>query len=273
MIAKIRSAWPKTQIVLRGDADFGRDPIMSFCEENGIDFVFGLSRNPRLQKRIVRFLERSRRRCLVSGKPSRRFVGFTHQTLKGTWTRPRRVVGKAEYLPGHSGRDGAPRPPRPNARFVVTSLPTARVSGRDLYELEYVKRGDCENRIYEQLQLHADRASASRFMANQLRLYFSGLAYVLCAALRRLGIDDPEAAAGDGAATDRDRGPARATAPPRPLAGTIRERYLKVAVRVRQSTRRVLMEFSSAYPYQEEFAQLLDRLMRQAPVRARAPGI
>ena len=126
-------------------------------------------------------------------------------------------------------------------------------------------RGDCENRIYEQLQLHADRASASRFMANQIRLYFSGLAYVLCSALRRLGIDDP-------AAAGQDREPDRPTPSPRPLAGTIRRRYLKVAVRVRQSTRRILLEFSSAYPYQDEFAQILARLMRRTPIKARAPG-
>ena len=98
LLERIRAAWPGTRILLRGDADFGRDPIMSFCEESGVDFVFGLARNPRLQRRIARPLERSRRRCLGSGKPSRRFVGFGHQTLGGTWTTPRRVVGKAEYL-------------------------------------------------------------------------------------------------------------------------------------------------------------------------------
>ncbi len=140
LVEKIRSAWPETQIVLRGDSGFGRDPIMTWCEREGIDYLFGLARNPRLEKKIARPLERSRRRCLASGEPSRRFRGFTHQTLAGTWSRTRRVVGKAEYLPGHTGRDGAPRPPRPNARFVVTSLPTEQVAGRDLYELEYCPR-------------------------------------------------------------------------------------------------------------------------------------
>ena len=257
VVERIRRAWPDTRIVLRGDADFGRDQLMAYCEDaDGVDFLFGLARNPRLRRRIGSLLERSRQRCLVSGKPSRRYRSFRHETLKGTWSRPRRVVGKAEYLPSNQ----AGRGPRSNARFVVTSLDRRRVSARQLYELEYCPRGDAENRIFEQLQMLADRTSSRALAANQLRLYFAGFAYVLMAAIRRLGLDRPADA------------PAQDPTEPRPQCRTIRRRYLKAAVRVRQSTRRVLLEFSSSYPHREELAALIARLAR-TPAWERAPGV
>ena len=273
-LEKIRAAWPDTRIVLRADADYARDDLMDWCEHKGIFYVIGAAQNPYLRSKIADLSERSLRRCLATGKPSRRFRSFAHETKTGTWTRPRRVVGKAEYLP--SNQEG--RGPRRNSRFVVTNLGPELINARDLYELEYCPRGNCEQRIFEQLQLFADRASSHYFQANQLRLYFSGFAYTLLSGLRRLGIDEadapePEAIGAVPARRRREKAAepvASESLAPRPLCGTIRERYLKVAVRIRRTTRRIYLEFASAYPYREEFGAILQRLV-QAPVLARAP--
>ena len=274
-LEKIRSAWPDTRIVVRGDADFARDQLMDWCEHKGIGYVIGVARNPYLISRIADLSARSLRRCLRTGQPSRRFRSFVHETKSGSWARPRRVVGKAEYLP--SNQEG--RGPRRNSRFVVTNLGPEQVNARDLYELEYCPRGDAENRIYEQLLLFADRASSHYFAANRLRLCFSGFAYALLSGMRRLGVDaddapEPEAVRKSPQRRYRDAAgePARPKKEvPRPLCDTIRERYLKVAVRIRRTTRRIYLDFPSAYPHQEEFRAILGHLAR-ASAPARAPA-
>ena len=113
----------------------------------------------------------------ATGEPARRFKDFTYQTQK-SWSRERRVVGKAEHIAKGS-----------NPRFVVTSLSQDEYDGRKLYEDLYCARGDMENRIKEQqLMLFADRTSAEDMRANQIRLYFSSIAYVLLSAMRRIGL-------------------------------------------------------------------------------------
>ena len=179
IVPQIRAAWPRTRILLRGDSDFCRDEIMAWCEKEGIDYVFGLPRNSRLCRRIAKAMHKSRRRCAATKKPSRRFRQFRYQTRK-SWSRKRRVVAKAEWLPGQRGD---------NPRFVVTGLPKNRVDARDLYENLYCARGDMENRIKEQqLWLFADRTSSATMRANQLRLYFSTFAGILMTILRRVGL-------------------------------------------------------------------------------------
>ena len=229
LIDRIRSAWPDTQIVLRADSGFARDKTMSWCEEEGIYYVFGLARNTRLQQLLGRAMAKSRRRHIATGKPARRFRQFRYRTLQ-TWSRRRRVVGKAEYL-----AKGA------NPRFVVTNLPAAAIGKQALYEKLYCPRGEMENRIKElQLALFSDRTSAATMHANQLRLYLSGFAYVLLAGLRRLGL------AGTGNRRRR--------------CDSLRLKLLKVAGRIRISHRRIWLSLPSAYPWRKEFAGVLSRL-------------
>ena len=181
VIAQIRRRWPKTQIVLRADSGFAREEIMAWCEANGIDYVFGLARNERLVRRIARELKRARRRFARTGRAARVFRDFSYRT-RNSWSRSRRVIGKAEHL--EKGR---------NPRFVVTSL--AAVPPRALYEDIYCARGEMENRIKEQqLDLFADRTSTATMRSNQLRLYFSSFAYVLLQHLRRVGLRGTELA-------------------------------------------------------------------------------
>ena len=154
-------------IVLRADSGFCREHLMRWCEANGVDYAFGLARNPRLQAALAEEMAAAKRLCEASGKPARVFRDFRYETLD-SWSRERRVVGKA----GHTG-DGA------NPRFVVTSLERTRFDARALYEDFYCARGEAENRIGEQFELFADRASSATMEANQLRMWFSAMAYVL----------------------------------------------------------------------------------------------
>ena len=210
VVAQIRQRWADTKILVRGDSGFCREQIMAWCEGQGVDYVLGLARNARLQKRIDKALRKSRRRGAATGQASRRFREFRYRTLN-SWSRCRRVVAKAEWLPGAGGG---------NPRFVVTSLDRHTIAKQVLYEQLYCARGDMENRIKEQqLWLFADRTSAATMRANQLRLYFSAFAGILMTILRRAGL----------------QGTALADA----RFDTIRSRLIKLAGRITVSVRRV----------------------------------
>jgi hypothetical protein len=223
IVAQIRQAWPKVRIVLRADGGFARQELMAWCEGNGVDYVFGLARNARLEKRIAPALDVSRGAAQASGRPHRVFRDFLWST-KDSWSRRRRVIGKAEWT-----LKGA------NPRFIVTSLKPDRLRARALYEDLYCARGDMENRIKEcQLDLYADRTSAGTMRANQLRLWFASFAYVLICALRRIGLAHTQLA--------------NAT------CGTIRLKLLKIGAQIRVSVRRIKIAMASACPQANEFA-------------------
>ena len=158
IVAQIRRRWPRTRILLRGDSGFCRDALMAWCEANRVDYVFGLARNDRLEKAIVPELITATLASIRTGKTARCFKDFTYATLD-SWSRERRVIGKAEVTGGEA-----------NPRFVVTSLTRSEAGARQLYEKTYCARGDMENRIKEcQLDLFADRTSSATMQANQLR--------------------------------------------------------------------------------------------------------
>ena len=232
VVEQLRRRWPHVRIVLRGDSGFCRDAIMNWCEAQGLDYLFGLARNARLVDALGPALDAARAAYERSGQPARRFADFEYRT-RDSWSRSRRVVGKAEHLAKGS-----------NPRFVVTSLPRRKASAKRLYEKLYCARGDMENRIKEQqLDLFADRTSAHEMRANQLRLYFSSFAYVLLHGLRRLG--------------------ARGTELARAQCGTLRLKLLKVAVRVQITARRVWLSFPRAHPYADMLAAVLANLRRE----------
>ncbi|MBI3513576.1 MAG: IS1380 family transposase [Proteobacteria bacterium] len=222
VVAQIRERWPDTQIVLRADSGFARDGLMAWCEAHGVDYVFGLARNGRLTREIQAELAEARAEGERTGQPARRFKELRYATLD-SWTRSRRVIAKAEWTHGDD-----------NPRFIVSSLALAEVDGRHLYEAIYCARGDMENRIKEcQLDLFADRTSSHTMRANQLRLWFASLAYVLVCALRRLALQGTRLAAAS--------------------CGTIRLKLLKIGALVRISVRRIKIAMASACPYQREF--------------------
>jgi hypothetical protein len=238
IVAQIRRRWPRTRILLRGDSGFCREPLMAWCEANRVDYVLGLPGNDRLDQAIVRELISATIESVRTGRPARCFKDFTYRT-RTSWSRERRVIGKAEVITGSSPRTGEINP-----RYVVTSLKPAETGARHLYEKVYCARGEMENRIKEcQLDLFADRTSTATMQANQLRLWFASMAYVLLCALRRIGLAYTRFA--------------EAT------CGTIRLKLLKLGALVRVSVRRIKIAMASACPWQDEF-ELAHALLRNA---------
>jgi hypothetical protein len=223
IVAQIRERWPTTRIILRADSGFARDALMTWCEANGVDFVFGLAKNVRLNRAIGAELVEAREESRTTGRPARRFKELIWSTRK-SWSRKRRVIGKAEWTQGEA-----------NPRFIVTSLTAADGDGRHLYEDVYCARGEMENRIKEcQMDLFADRTSTGTMMANQLRLWFASMAFVLVDSLRRIGLQ----------ATDL----ADAT------CGSIRRKLFKIGALVTISVRRIKLAMASGCPYKAVFA-------------------
>jgi hypothetical protein len=233
IVAQIRARWPDVEIILRADSGFARDDLMAWCEENGVDYIFGLARNERLVKAIRRELAQARRESRRTKQAARRFKILEDWETLESWSLPRRVIAKAEWTQGEA-----------NPRFLVTSLNWTD-DARYLYEDLYCARGDMENRIKEcQTDMFAGRTSAASMRANQLRLWFAAFAYVLICALRRIGLT----------------GTAMATA----TCGTIRLKLLKIGALVVTSVRRIKIAMASSCPYQGIFAHAYERLSAAA---------
>jgi hypothetical protein len=229
IVEAIRQRWPAVKITIRGDSGFCREHIMSWCEQHGVDFILGLAKNRRLIGTIADELRQAEVGFKTTDKPARVFKDFDYQTLK-SWSRSRRVIGKAEHLAG--GR---------NPRFVVTSLSREEFDAATVYEKEYCARGEMENRIKEQqLYLFADRTSAETMRANQLRLWFSSIAYTLLVALRQNALAGTELQAA--------------------RCDTIRLKLFKIGAIIRISVRRIVLSLSESYPSQQLFRQVMANL-------------
>lgn len=225
IVKLIRAQWPGVEIVARADSGFCREELMAWCDENGVGYALGISKNSRLKMKVRRAMKNARRRYGKTGKASRAFCDFSYRTRK-SWSRSRRVVGKAEYIPG-----------KENERFVVTSLSQEEFPARELYEKFYCARGEMENRIKEQqLDMFADRTSVETMRGNQIRLWFSSLAYCLMNRLRKLGLEGTSMA--------------------RAQCHTIRERLFKIGARIKITVRKVWIHYSQSYPHQNLFKRI-----------------
>lgn len=229
IITRLRQQWPGVSILVRGDSGFCRDHLMAWCEAHGVDYLFGLAKNTRLQAALAPELALASQQFTQTGQPARVFKDFTYRT-RDSWSRERRVVGKAEHLAKG-----------PNPRFVVTSLTPQTYAAAALYEQEYCGRGDMENRIKEQqLLLFADRVSCATMRANQVRLCLATVAYVLMRAMRQHGLAGTELASAQ--------------------CDTIRVKLLKLGALVRVSVRRVYVALATSYPWPGVFRQVLEQL-------------
>jgi hypothetical protein len=245
IVPAIRKRCRRARIIVRGDSGFCREKIMAWCEgQKAVYYCLGLAKNSVLVERLSPALVGARMRwCLCGGANVREFLEFAYQT--GTsWSRSRRVIGKAEVTAQGS-----------NPRFVVTNLPAKGFQGDEdktrftparLYEELYCARGEMENVLKQQvLDLRADRMSTHYQASNQLRLWFAAFAYLLLERVRTLGLAGTELA--------------RAT------VGSVRLKLLKVAAQVSLSVRRVYVQLSSAYPLQALFRLCHRRLMALVP--------
>ena len=229
IVNRIRAAWPEVRIIVRADSGFCREELIKWCEDNGVYYVIGFARNERLRRIIEPQIEQAAQIHKQTGKVARVFTEFSYQTTTGSWSRSRRVVAKAEQLDG-----------KENPRFVVTNLSAEEWPAQALYEELYCARGEMENRIKEQLSLFAYRVSAETMKANQLRVNFAGMAYVLMHGLRRLGLKGTELE--------------------RAQATTIRLRLLKIGAQIRITVRKVWLSMASSYPLQQLFGQVHQNL-------------
>lgn len=230
IVRHIRRHWPAVRIILRADSGFARDELMAWCESHGVDFIFGLAKNKRLKEELVAELAEAEAAFKETGRAARRFRDFRYRTLD-SWSCERRVVGKAEQLPGKA-----------NPRFVVTSLDSGRWAMQALYEDLYCARGEMENRIKEcQLHLFADRTSTATMRANQLRLWFASFAYVMMEALRRIGLAGTELADA--------------------TCESLRLKLLKIGAQVKLSVRRIHISMASGYPFQSLWHHARARLV------------
>jgi hypothetical protein len=229
IIERLRACWPGVSILVRGDSGFCREHLMRWCEANGVDFLFGLAKNPRLLRELGPALEQAQQQFAQTGAPARVFHEFAYRT-HDSWSRERRVVGKAEQLAKG-----------PNPRFVVSSLTAQAFAGPALYEQEYCGRGDMENRIKEQqLMLFANRVSCATMRANQVRLCLATVAYVLLRALRQFGLAETELAQAQ--------------------CDTIRVHLLKLGAVIGVRVRRVAVALSEAYPFRAVFVRVWEKL-------------
>jgi hypothetical protein len=230
IVAQIRTAWPEVKIILRGDSGFCRDELMTWCEANKVDYLFGLAKNKRLRRIIDLQMWQATQQWNETQKPARIFTEFEYETRK-SWARARRVVAKAEHIEG-----------KQNPRFVVTSLTMEQWTAQKLYEDLYCSRGDMENRIKEQFSLFADRVSAETIRANQMRMYLSAIAYVLVSGLRRIGLKATELAGAQ--------------------VSTIRTKVLKIGAQIRVTARKVWVSMASSYPWQGLYQEVWTNLRR-----------
>lgn len=214
IVAQIRQCWPYVRILVRADSGFGRDELMAWCEANRVDYLLGVQKNPRLVAAIEDELARAEAKSRSSGKPPRHYRDFRWRTAP-----PRAARGGSSPRPSSLAA-------RANPRFVVTSLKRASFPAKYVYEKLYCARGEMENRIKEcQLDLYAARTSTATMRANQLRLWFASMAYVLVCAVRRIGLQH--------------------TPFSEATCGTIRLRLLKIGALVRISVRRIKIAMAS----------------------------
>ena len=236
IVEGIRAQWPEVKITLRGDSGFCREALMGWCEANGVDYVFGLAKNTRLIDAIEPELETARRLFEETGHATRLFKDFSYRTRQ-SWSRARRVIGKAEHLLKGS-----------NPRFIVTSFSAEAYDSQTLYEKIYCARGEMENRIKEQqLYLFADRTSAATMRANQIRLWFASLGYTLLQLLRHLALAGTRMA--------------------RAQCHTIRLKLLKIGAQVRITARRIWVSMAGGCPYADLLTTVLARLGQSPPLR------
>ena len=239
---RARPGWASVRFIVRGDSGFCRDDLMSWCEANNVGFILGLATNSRLEAEIAGDLARNLTFAKRDNEPQVSYHSFTYRT-RHSWSSERFVVAKAEALP--SSRDGGNHEAKKNPRFVVTNLNTMKrlTDPEKLYRQWYCPRGEMENRIKEQqLCLFADRVSTSWMWSNQIRQWFSTIAYVLMHALRTIGLEGTD----------------RATA----QCSTIRNYLLKIGAILRVTTRRIWVHLSGAHPAEPLFRKVAARFSR-----------
>ena len=224
---RLKKAFPETSIVLRGDGGFSLPEILEICDRSNISYVFGYARNAVLERKIALLAEQARLDFVQLGTNVQLFDDTYYQS--SGWSYPRRIVMKAELNPLGS-----------NNRFVVTNM---EQEAAWIYASFYIQRAEAsENRIKElKLDIKADRLSCHSFIANQFRLFLHQAAFVLMQKIKSLLANTPLANS---------------------RIVTIREKLIKLAVRVRISARRIWIQFATSCPLKKLLTTLVPQLAK-----------
>jgi hypothetical protein len=261
LVGRLRDAFPGVRIILRADSGFGVPKMYVVCERLEIDFTIGIGMNATLKRHSEALQQHLVEKFEATGEPQREFCAFWYQA--GSWPAARWVVVKCEV-----NAQGT------NRRAVVTNRPGAFVLPGAAYDA-YTDRGESENRNKElKCGLQADRLSDHRYMANLFRLYLHATAYNLLARLRCLVADPPpepehaevpvEALGGRSRRQHHNRRLQRD-----PLGEgqpcTWQTRLIKVAARVTERARRVVVELSGSWPYLEHYRRVSEQVLAFSP--------
>jgi hypothetical protein len=261
VVHRLREAWPGVRIHLRGDSGFGTPAMYAICERLDIQYTLGIGMNARLKKFSDLLLNQAVLQWEQTGQPQRLFTAFWYRA--DSWPAQRWVVVKCE-----ANAQGT------NRRAVVTNRAGATILPGAAYD-GYADRGESENRNKElKTGLLADRLSDHRYFANLFRLYLHTAAYNLLVRMRHAVADPPP--------EPRGQLPVEAWAGRRrrrwhnhrrehdPLGEgqpcTWRTRLIKVAARVHETTRRVVVQLSASWPYLPHFQKVLQRLLASPPL-------
>lgn len=258
VVRRLRTVWPGVRIEVRGDSGFGMPAMYAVCERLDLQYTFGLTMNATLQNRSEPLLEHLQTQYEQTGQPQRSFCDFWYQA--DSWPAQRRVAIKVEVHDQGTNR-----------RAVVTNRPGVFVLPGAVYDA-YVDRGESENRNKElKTGLAADRLSDHRYMANLFRLYLHTAAYNLLVRLRRIVADPPAVPPSDPELPLESRSPSqkRRYFNQRRLrdplgeghACTWQTRLIKVAARIRETARRVVVELSGCWPYLDHYAAVSDAVL------------
>jgi hypothetical protein len=261
LVGRLRAKWPDVVIELRGDSGMAVPAMYDACERLEVQYTFGLRLNPVLKRQSDALLAEAVEQYERTGQPQRLFTAFWYQA--GSWAVSRWVVVKAE---AHAAGT--------NRRAVVTNRPGGCVLPQAAYD-EYAKRGESENRNKEiKCGMEADRLSDHRYLANLFRLYLHAAALNLLVRLRNHVADPPpqnpaaelprEALAGY--ARRQFFNQRRASDPlGEGHACTWRMRLIKVAARVIETTRRILVRLSGSWPHLEHYRQVSQQILGLSP--------
>ena len=233
MVARLRTAWPQVDILVRGDRHFSSPPGHDFCRHHRLRFLLGQGTNSRLKELVAPTLSQAQDLFDAdqASEPVRLFTEFAYQA--GTWAQPLRIVAKVEVTSLGT-----------NVRFVTTNLESSQPSF--LYQKAYAGRGGMENYIKNHKTfLPSYRTSCHRFEANQFRLLLHSAAYMLLHAFQELLL--------------------YGTQLQQAYFNTLQQRLLKVGARVVERGTVIHFHLPSSFPLQE-ICRLIDRRLHPAPM-------
>jgi len=223
IVSRLRRAWPKVDIIIRGDSHYSSPAVYDYCDRHNIKFILGLTGYKTLMEKVTDIRRQAEELYRINNTPIKLYTEFDYKA--SSWSTAKRVIAKIEV-----NEKGL------NVRFIITNLETTW--RKWLYETGYCGRGAMELMIKEHKNhLFSDRLSCSDFGANQFRLFLHSMAYILMHAMREMMLGR--------------------TAFARSQFDTIRLHFFKIGARVIEMTTKIKIHLAGSYPWKDEFTRML----------------